>query len=159
MEISARTSCGLASQCAHPARKRVVGDLEAPTGTSTFHATRCSMPSSLSMTDGRRMKLDEERTMQLIAPCQEQAWAKTYIQRAERLNLLPDKKSPVEQPSASQSVRTLGDSWQVYDLIEPEALMSSQGRQLSHQWNSAAPSYRRNILRWIAKLRDSTKEK
>ena len=35
--------------------------------------------------DGRRMKLDEERTMQLIAPRQEQAWAKTYIQRAERL--------------------------------------------------------------------------
>ena len=54
---------------------------------------------------------------------------------------------------------------EVDDLIEPEALMSyPQGRQSDHRLcvirNSATPSYRRNILRWIAKAkRDSTKEK
>ena len=55
--------------------------------------------------DGRRMKLDEERTMQLIAPRQEQAWAKTYIQRAERLEsegrMQESGRAAIQQAKAS----------------------------------------------------------
>ena len=47
------------------------------------------------------------------------------------------------------------------ELIEPEALKVAlrTGRATSW-WDGAAPSYRRNILRWIAKAkREATKEK
>ena len=112
--------------------------------------------------DGRRMKLDEERTMQLIAPRQEQAWAKTYIQRAERLEsegrMQESGRAVIQQAKASGRYDSMAE---VDDLIEPEALMSAlRAGKATTWWNSAAPSYRRNILRWIAKAkRDSTKEK
>jgi uncharacterized protein YdeI (YjbR/CyaY-like superfamily) len=35
--------------------------------------------------DGRRLKLDDARTMQLIGPRKQQAWAQTYKDRAARL--------------------------------------------------------------------------
>ncbi len=35
--------------------------------------------------DGRRLKLDDTRTMQLISPRKQQVWAQTYKDRAERL--------------------------------------------------------------------------
>ena len=35
--------------------------------------------------DGRRMKLDEDRTMQLLSPRKAQIWAQTYKTRAEKL--------------------------------------------------------------------------
>ena len=112
--------------------------------------------------DGRRMKLDEERTMQLIAPRKEQAWAKTYIQRAERLEsegrMQESGRAAIEQAKASGRYDSMAE---VDDLIEPEALMSAlRAGKATTWWNNAAPSYRRNILRWIAKAkRDSTKEK
>ena len=112
--------------------------------------------------DGRRMKLDEERTMQLIAPRQEQAWAKTYIQRAERLEsegrMQESGRAAIQQAKASGRYDSMAE---VDDLIEPEALMSAlRAGKATTWWNSAAQSYRRNILRWIAKAkRDSTKEK
>ena len=112
--------------------------------------------------DGRRMKLDEERTMQLIAPRQEQAWAKSYIQRAERLEsegrMQESGRAAIQQAKASGRYDSMVE---VDDLIEPEALMSAlRAGKATTWWNNAAPSYRRNILRWIAKAkRDSTKEK
>ena len=112
--------------------------------------------------DGRRMKLDEERTMQLIAPRQEQAWAKTYIQRAEQLEsegrMQESGRAAIQQAKASGRYDSMAE---VDDLIEPEALMSAlRAGKATTWWNNAAPSYRRNILRWIAKAkRDSTKEK
>lgn len=47
------------------------------------------------------------------------------------------------------------------ELVEPEALMTAlwAGRAKSW-WDAAAPSYRQNILRWIAKARrEATREK
>ena len=35
--------------------------------------------------DGRRLKLDDDRTMQLISPRKQQAWAQSYKTRAARL--------------------------------------------------------------------------
>ena len=152
---------GLASHCAHPARKRVVGDLEGgQPGQVCFTRRGARCPHRFF--DGRRMKLDEERTMQLIAPRQEQAWAKTYIQRAERLEsegrMQESGRAAIQQAKASGRYDSMAE---VDDLIEPEALMSAlRAGKATTWWNSAAPSYRRNILRWIAKAkRDSTKEK
>ena len=112
--------------------------------------------------DGRRMKLDEERTMQLIAPRQEQAWARTYIERAERLEAEGRMQDPGR--AAIQRAKTSGryDSMaEVDDLIEPEALrVALRAGRATSWWDGAAPSYRRNILRWIAKAkREATKEK
>ena len=109
---------GLASYCAHPARKRVVGDLEGGQPiTSTFHATSEVLDALIAFgwIDGRRMKLDEERTMQLIAPRQEHPnlslhGAKTYIQRAERLEFLGEGRmqesgrAAIQQAKASDGV-------------------------------------------------------
>ena len=92
--------------------------------------------------DGRRMKLDEERTMQLIAPRQEQAWAKTYIQRAERLESegrMQESGRAAIQDQAKASGRY--DSMaEVDDLIEPEALMSALiRRQSDHLYGTVRP--------------------
>ena len=47
------------------------------------------------------------------------------------------------------------------ELVEPEALrMALRTGRATSWWDGAAPSYRRNILRWIAKAkREATKEK
>ena len=124
-----------------------------PTRTSTFprRGARCLI--AFGWIDGRRMKLDEERTMQLIAPRKEQAWAKTYIQRAERLEsegrMQESGRAAIQQAKASGSFDSMAE---VDDLIEPEALMSAlRAGKAATWWNGAAPSYRRGVLRWIAK--------
>lgn len=112
--------------------------------------------------DGRRMKLDQVRTMQLIAPRQEQAWARTYIQRAERLEaegrMQDSGRAAIQRAKASGRYDSMAE---VDDLIEPEALrVALRAGRATSWWDGAAPSYRRNILRWIAKAkREATKEK
>ena len=67
-------------------------------------------------------------------------------------------RAAIQQAKASGRYDSMAE---VDDLIEPEALMSAlRAGKATTWWNNAAPSYRRNILRWIAKAkRDSTKEK
>lgn len=110
--------------------------------------------------DGRRKKLDDDRTMQLVTPRKERAWARTYIERAERLEaegrMQPSGRAVIAQAKASGRYLSLSE---VDDLVEPEALLEAlrTARAVSW-WTSSAPSYRRNILRWIAKAkRTSTK--
>lgn len=102
--------------------------------------------------DGRRLKLDDERTMQLIGPRKQQAWAASYKARAERLIAAGRM-----QPAGLAALRAGQASglWQASDpvdaLIDPddltEALAQGGG---AGWWAGAAPSYRRNVLRWIA---------
>lgn len=102
--------------------------------------------------DGRRMKLDQYRTMQLIAPRKQQIWAETYKNRAAKLISEGRMKAPglraIERSKA-------GGQWSELDhvdaLEEPAALRSALlEKSAKDWWDPSAPSYRRNFLRWLA---------
>ncbi len=107
--------------------------------------------------DGRRMVLDADRTMQLIAPRRQQAWAQSYKDRAARL-----QAEGRMHPAGLAAVQRGRDSslWHASDpvdaLIDPEDLTTVLVAAGGHAWwRAAAPSYRRNILRWIAGARQA----
>jgi uncharacterized protein YdeI (YjbR/CyaY-like superfamily) len=102
--------------------------------------------------DGRRLKLDDARTMQLISPRKQQAWAKTYKDRATRLTsegrMHPAGLAAIAQ--AQQSGRWT-ESDPVDALLDPDDLVEALCTHgATGWWQASAPSYRRNILRWIA---------
>lgn len=102
--------------------------------------------------DGRRMKLDAERTMQLLSPRKQQIWAATYKDRATRLEaegrMRPPGRAVIERDRASGLWDALAE---VDDLVVPDDLTEAlEVRHATGWWNAAAPSYRRNVLRWIA---------
>lgn len=102
--------------------------------------------------DGRRFKLDDERTMQLISPRKQQVWAASYRDRAERL-ILEDRMRPPGLEAIDRA-KALG-TWDPHDgvdrLEEPDDLVAAlTRRQAMTWWAAAAPSYRRNVLRWLA---------
>jgi len=102
--------------------------------------------------DGRRMKLDDKRTMQLISPRRQQTWAQTYKDRAARLQreglMKPGGREVLERDRRSG----LFDAMQPADLLEdpPDLVSALKAAGALQWWSLAAPSYRRNILRWIA---------
>ena len=97
--------------------------------------------------DGRRFVVDDDRTAQLITRRKEQAWSKTYKDRVERLRregrMHPAGEAMVEMGKAS-------GLWSFFDdvdaLIVPQDLAQDLDQAL---WDAFAPSYRRNVLRWI----------
>jgi uncharacterized protein YdeI (YjbR/CyaY-like superfamily) len=102
--------------------------------------------------DGLRLKLDEIRTMQLIAPRKQQAWAKSYKDRAARLQA--EGRMRAAGAAAVEAGKSSG-LWVVSDPIDalidpPDLIAALQSAAASDWWATAAPSYRRNILRWIA---------
>lgn len=102
--------------------------------------------------DGRRMKLDDLRTMQFLAPRKEQAWAQTYKDRAARLDregrMQPAGLAAIAQSKASGKWNAMAG---VDALEAPQDLIAAlTSRQALPWWTAAAPSYKRNILRWIA---------
>ena len=111
--------------------------------------------------DGRRLKLDDTRTMQLISPRKQQAWAQSYKDRAARL--LAEGRMQAAGLAALEAGKNSG-LWAASDpidaLIDPPDLtdaLAAAGAQV--WWDKAAPSYRRNILRWIAGAkRDETRK-
>lgn len=112
--------------------------------------------------DGRRAKVDDNRTMQLLSPRQEQAWAKTYKERAARLERQGLMKDAGRAAIAlSKRNRKWDASEDVDALVEPDDLVTALKRhQAKSWWDNAAPSYRRNILRFIAAAkRDATRNK
>lgn len=102
--------------------------------------------------DGRRMKLDEERTMQLIAPRKEQAWAQTYKDRAARLDADGLMQDPGRAAIALSRKTGKWNAMAAVDALEepPDLLRALKAYRAASWWDAAAPSYRRNILRWIA---------
>ncbi|MEO0681250.1 MAG: YdeI/OmpD-associated family protein [Pseudomonadota bacterium] len=101
--------------------------------------------------DGRRKALDATRTMQLITPRRTEAWAQSYKDRAARLiedgRMAPPGLAAIEASKAAG----LWDHWSDVDaLIDPPDLTQAL-RQVgaTQRWAEAAPSYRRNVLRWI----------
>lgn len=102
--------------------------------------------------DGLRRKRDDGRTMQLISPRRQQAWAASYKRRAERLEA-EGRMHPVGR-AAIAAAKTAGrwdDTAEVDALVVPEDLAVAL-RELPVAeafFLGAAPSYRRNVLRWL----------
>lgn len=102
--------------------------------------------------DGRRKKLDDDRTMQLIAPRKIQYWAKSYKDRVAKLQeqgrMHESGIRSVEEGKASGLWSFMDD---VDALIIPDDLAESLKTQppAFENFESSAPSYRRNVLRWI----------
>jgi uncharacterized protein YdeI (YjbR/CyaY-like superfamily) len=109
--------------------------------------------------DGLARKLDDERTMQLISPRRQQAWAQSYKDRVVRL----EQEGRMEAPgrAAIQRSKELG-LWHAYAdsdaLLVPDDLRSALiALPQANQWfDNSAPSYRRNVLRWIGSAKTST---
>lgn len=106
--------------------------------------------------DGIRRRLDHERSMQLVSPRRVQPWAKSYKDRAERLEgegrMLPAGRMSVNEAKASGMWDAMND---VDALVVPQDLataLMARPPALDH-FNGFPPSTRRNVLRWIASAR------
>ena len=100
--------------------------------------------------DGRRMKLDADRTMQLITPRRQRDWADSYKRRADRLAAGGRMRPAGAAAVAAAKARGGWDGQTDVDaLIDPPDLTAALRDAGADWWAGAAPSYRRNVLRWI----------
>lgn len=102
--------------------------------------------------DGLRRKRDDGRTMQLISPRRQQAWAASYKRRAERLEAEGRMHPPGRAAIAAAKAAGLWDATAAVDaLVVPADLAAalSAHESAEHFFEQAAPSYRRNVLRWL----------
>ena len=109
--------------------------------------------------DGLARKLDDDRTMQLISRRRQQAWAKSYKDRAERLMETGRMRPPgLAAISESQSLG-LWDAYSESDnLIVPDDLKNALAAHPPAEafFSASSPSYRRNVLRWIGIAKQDT---
>jgi uncharacterized protein YdeI (YjbR/CyaY-like superfamily) len=103
--------------------------------------------------DGIRRKLDAARTMQLISPRKQQAWAESYKRRAAQL----EQGGLLREPGRAAIARAkAAGSWEAMaavDSLEVPADLQvalDARREATATFAGCAPSYRRNVLRWIA---------
>ena len=102
--------------------------------------------------DGIARKLDDERTMQLITPRRQQAWSQSYKDRVARLEA-SGRMHPAGLAALEHS-KALG-LWAAYEAVDALAVQQDIAHALKTApgamvwFASAAPSYRRNVLRWI----------
>ncbi|MEM8578807.1 MAG: YdeI/OmpD-associated family protein [Pseudomonadota bacterium] len=103
--------------------------------------------------DGRRYKVDADRTAQLITPRRTQAWAQSYKDRAARLEAQGRMMPP---GAASVAAGKAGGLWEVMAEVDrlkvPDDLDAALGPART-AWDALAPSYRRNVLRWVAQAK------
>lgn len=102
--------------------------------------------------DGRRMKLDADRTMQLIGPRRQQAWAESYKARVARLAEAGRMHASGLRAVEAGKASGLWNAMRSVDALEtPEDLAQELGARkgAAAQWDTYPPSYRRNVLRWI----------
>lgn len=109
--------------------------------------------------DGRRMKLDEHRTMQLISPRRVQHWSKTYKDRVAKL----EAEGRMAEPGRAAVKRGKETGpWDFFNdvdaLVQPEDLKVALTQQPEAEtfFNALSPSRMRFALRWL-KLAKSEK--
>ncbi len=102
--------------------------------------------------DGRRMKLDDQRTMQLLSPRKTEHWSKTYKERVAKLTEAGRMHGAglkvVEAAKASGMWDFLND---VDGLVKPDDLVEALEKHppaLEH-YDTFPDSAKRDILRWI----------
>lgn len=102
--------------------------------------------------DGLRRKRDDGRTMQLISPRRQQAWAASYKRRAARLE--SEGRMHASGRAAIAMAKAAGrwdDTEEVDALIVPDDLAAALAAHPAADlfFAQTAPSYRRNVLRWL----------
>jgi uncharacterized protein YdeI (YjbR/CyaY-like superfamily) len=102
--------------------------------------------------DGMRRKLDADRTMQLISPRQAQHWAKSYKDRAARL----EREGRMEASGrAAIAASKRSGLWNFMDdvdaLIQPDDLVAALKKYppAEQNFNAFSPAVQRFALRWI----------
>ncbi|MFQ3664409.1 MAG: YdeI/OmpD-associated family protein [Sphingomonadaceae bacterium] len=103
--------------------------------------------------DGIRRKLDTHRTMQLITPRRQQAWAESYKVRAARLEAEGRMAAPGRAAIARAKAEGLWDACADVDALrvpEDVRIALETAPPAATHFAASAPSYRRNVLRWIA---------
>jgi uncharacterized protein YdeI (YjbR/CyaY-like superfamily) len=113
--------------------------------------------------DGLARKLDDVRTMQLISPRRQQAWAQSYKDRAAKL-ITAGRMTPAGLASiAASKAQGLWDAYADIDaLIVPDDLVLALAAHpvAAAYFAKTPPSYRRSVLRWIAQAKTpGTREK
>jgi uncharacterized protein YdeI (YjbR/CyaY-like superfamily) len=102
-------------------------------------------------TDGLMRKLDETRVMQLISPRKSGVWAETYQRRAARLIAQGRMQPPGLAALQAATAAGTRDALAHVDRLEvPDDLAQALGDQVAQAFAALAPSYRRNLLRWLA---------
>lgn len=102
--------------------------------------------------DGIRRKLDDTRTMQLIAPRKVQHWTQTYKKRVERL--IAEQRMHASGLASMQASMDVGQ-WNVMERVDRLELPTDLLEAL--ELNAAAlaffqainPSSKRFVLRWL----------
>jgi uncharacterized protein YdeI (YjbR/CyaY-like superfamily) len=102
--------------------------------------------------DGIMRKVDDQRVMQLISRRRVQHWAQSYKECAARL-IAENRMHPAGLAAIEQSKREgLWDAMADVDaLVVPDDLANALAAVPSARarFDGFAPSYRRNVLRWI----------
>ncbi|MEL6491976.1 MAG: YdeI/OmpD-associated family protein [Cyanobacteria bacterium J06621_3] len=102
--------------------------------------------------DGRRMKLDDERTMQLLSPRKTQHWSKTYKDRVAELEKVGRMHEAGLKAIAVSKENGQWDFLNDVDaLIKPDDLTKAlEARPPAlENYETFPASAKRNILRWI----------
>lgn len=99
--------------------------------------------------DGLRRKLDDARTMQLISPRRQHAWAQTYKERAARLEAEGRMHPAGLAAIAAAKAAGLWDETAAVDALEVPADLAEALGTHGETFGAWAPSYRRNVLRWL----------
>lgn len=106
--------------------------------------------------DGIRRRIDDQRSMQLISPRRTQPWARSYKDRAARLQadgrMHPSGLASVERAKATGMWEAMNDVDAL--LVPPDLTEALAGAPpADRHFTAFPPSTRRNILRWIASAR------
>lgn len=102
--------------------------------------------------DGIRRKLDEDRTMQLISPRRAQHWARSYKERARRLEAEGRMRPPGRDAIASSKEAGLWDFMDDVDaLVKPADLEEALAEypKATRHFDAFPDSSKRNALRWV----------
>ncbi len=102
--------------------------------------------------DGRRWTHDDpRRTIQLVSPRKQSVWAKSYKDRASRLaaqGRMHPKALAAFKAAKREKTWTL--SVPIDELEVPADLQSGFNKQAADWFACVAPSYKRNVLRFVA---------
>ncbi|MEO1127108.1 MAG: YdeI/OmpD-associated family protein [Cyanobacteria bacterium J06639_16] len=102
--------------------------------------------------DGRRMKLDDERTMQLLSPRKTEHWSKTY---KDRVAILTTEGRMHEASLSAVETAKKNGMWDFLNdvdaLIKPDDLMEvlENSPPALENYEMFPDSAKRDILRWI----------
>ncbi|MEM6306298.1 MAG: YdeI/OmpD-associated family protein [Pseudomonadota bacterium] len=99
--------------------------------------------------DGRRYTVDAARTAQLITPRKTQVWAQSYKDRAEKLEAEGRMLAPGRASVEAGKANGLWDFMADVDRLEVPEDLGAALADARALWDALAPSYRRNVLRWI----------